>query len=59
MGAAQFKNRQCKNLSGVTHTTLRFKTYIQQICGKARAKLKAFARIAPSINIAKKNIFSI
>ena len=25
MGAAQFKNRQCKNLRGVTHTTLRFK----------------------------------
>ena len=54
MGAAQFKNRQCKNLRGVTHTTLRFKTYIQQICGKARAKLKALTRIAPFMNMEKK-----
>ena len=44
-------------LLGVTiDTKLSFKTHIQQICGKATAKLKALARIALFMNLEKKKI---
>ena len=40
IGTAQIKNKQSEKLLGV-------KTDIQQICGKARTKLKALGRITP------------
>ena len=45
LGTAQIKNSQYEKLLGVKiDTKLNFKTHIQQICGKANAKLKALAR---------------
>ena len=35
-------------------TKLSYKTHIQLTCGKASAKLKALARIAPFMNIKKR-----
>ena len=45
LGTVQIKNSQYEKLLGVKiDTKLSFKTHIQQICGKANAKLKALAR---------------
>ena len=49
IGTAQIKNSQQEKLLEVpTDTQLSFKTHIQQICEKAKAKSKALARIARS-----------
>lgn len=49
IGTAQIKNSQQEKLLGVKNDTqLSFKTHIQQICEKVKAKLKALARIARS-----------
>ena len=49
IGTAQIKNGQQEKLLEVpTDTQLSFKTHIQQICEKAKAKSKALARIARS-----------
>ena len=54
---SQIKNIQYEKLEGITtNTKLSFKTIIQQICRKARAKLKVFAGIAPFMNIEKKKL---
>lgn len=52
---AQVKNSQYQKPLGVTTDTKQsFNTHIQQIYGKARAKLKALTRIAPFMNMEKK-----
>ena len=57
VSTAQIKNSQYEKLLGVTFDMkLSFNTYIQQICGKATTKLKALARIAPSMNIEKTDL---
>ena len=55
LGAAQIKNSLYEKLLAVTiDMKPYFKTYIQQICGKASVKLKALARIVPFMNIEQK-----
>ena len=55
IGTAQIKNSSSEKLLGVTiDAKLSFEKHIEQICAKARAKLKALARIASFINIKKK-----
>ena len=57
IGTTQIKNSQCEKLSVVAiNARLSFKTHIQQICGKAKVKLKAFARSTPFMNTEKKKI---
>ena len=57
LGTAHIKNSQYEKLLGVTiDTKLSFKTHIQQICGKANAKLKALARIILFMNLEKNKI---
>ena len=54
IGEAQTKNSSSERLLGVTiDAKLRFEKHIKQISAKARAKLKALARIA---NIKKKKV---
>ena len=57
IGTAQIENSSSKKLLGVTiDAKLCFEKYIEQIYAKARAKLKALARIAPFMNIKKKKV---
>ena len=57
LGTASIKNSKYKKLLGVTiNKKLSFKTYIQQICGKENAKLKALARIVSFMSLEKKKI---
>ena len=56
-GTAQIKNSQYEKLLEVTiYTKLSFMTHIQQICGKASAKLKVLTRIVPFMNTEKKKL---
>ena len=55
--AAQTENSSSEKLLGVTiDARVSFEKHIEQIYAKARAKLKALARIAPFLNIKKKNV---
>ena len=57
IGKAQIENSLSKKLLGVTiDAKLNFVKHIKQIYAKARAKLKALARIAPFMNIKKKRV---
>ena len=57
IAAAQIENSSCEKLLSVTiDTKLSFEKHIEQIYAKARAKLKALARIAPFMNIEKKKV---
>ena len=53
--AAQTENSSSEKLLGVTiDARVSFEKHIEQIYAKARAKLKALARIAPFLNIKKR-----
>ena len=55
IGAAQIENSSSEKLLGVTtDAKLSFEKHIQHIYAKARAELKASARISPFMNIQKK-----
>ena len=55
LGTAQIENSSSEKLLGVTiDAKLNFVKHIEQIYAKARAKLKALARIAPFVNIKKR-----
>ena len=57
LGAAEIENSSSEKLLGVTiDAKLSFEKHIEQIYAKARAKLKALARIAPFMNIKKKKV---
>ena len=57
IGTAQIENTQNEKLLGIIiDSKLNFDKHIQQICSRASAKLKALARIAPFMNITKRNI---
>ena len=57
IGTAQIENSSSEKLLGVTiDAKLNFVKHIEQIYAKARAKLKALARIAPFMNIKKKKV---
>ena len=58
IGTAQIEKSPSKKLLGVTiDAKLSFVKHIEQIYAKARAMLKALARIAPLMNIKKKKVF--
>ena len=51
IGTSQIKNIDCERLLGIDiDCKLSFENHINQICSKARAKIKALARIAPFLN---------
>ena len=57
IGTAQIENSSSEELLGVTiDAKLNFVKHIEQIYAKARAKLKALARIAPFVNTKKKRV---
>ena len=57
IGAAQIQNSSSEKLLGVTiDAKLSFEKHVEQIYARARAKLKALARIAPFMNIQKKKV---
>ena len=57
VGAAQIENSSSEKLVGVTiDAKLSFQRHIEQIYAKAKAKLKALARIAFFMNIQKKKV---
>ena len=57
IGTAQIENSSSEKLLGVTiDAKLNFVKHIEQIYAKARAKLKASARIAPSVITKKKRV---
>ena len=50
-GTSQIKNRDCERLLEINiDCKLSFENHINQICSKARAKIKALARIEPFLN---------
>ena len=56
-GTSQIKNSDCKRLLGIDiDCKLSFENHINQICSKARAKIKALARIAPFLNKRKRKL---
>ena len=51
IGTSQITNSDCERLLGTDiDCKLSFENYINQICSKARARIKALARIAPFLN---------
>ena len=51
IGTSQIKNSDCKKLLGIDiDCKLSFENHINQICSKARPKIKALARTAPFLN---------
>ena len=57
IGAAQIVTSSSEKLLGVTISAkLSSEKHIEQIYAKARAKLKALAKIAPFLNIKKKKV---
>ena len=57
IGTAQIENSSSEKLLSVTiDAKLSFVKHIEQIYAKGRAKLKAWARIAPLMNIKKKKV---
>ena len=48
IGTSQIKNNNCERLLGIDiDCILSFENHINQMCSKARAKIKVLARIAP------------
>ena len=48
IGTSQIKNNNCERLLGIDiYCILSFENHINQMCSKARAKIKVLARIAP------------
>ena len=57
IGISPIKNSDCKRLLGIDiDCKLNFENHINQICSKARAKIKALARIAPFLNKRKRKL---
>ena len=57
IGTSQIKNSDCKKLLGIDiDCKLSFENHINQICSKARPKIKALARIAPFLNKRKRKL---
>ena len=57
ISTSQIKNRDCKRLLGIDiDCKLSFEHHINQICSKARAKIKALARISPFLNKRKRKL---
>ena len=57
IGTSQIKNSDCERLLGINiYCKLSFENHINQICSKARAKIKALARIAPFLNKRKRKL---
>ena len=54
MGTAKIENTKNEKLLGIKiDSKLSYDKHIQQICSRKSAKLKAFARTAPFMNITK------
>ena len=57
VGTSQIKNSDCERLLGIDiNCKLSFENHIKQICSKARAKIKALARIARFLNKRKRKL---
>ena len=57
IGTSQIKNRDCERLLGIDiDCKLSFENHINQICSKARAKIKALARISPFLDKRKRKL---
>ena len=57
IGTSQIKNSDCERLLGIDiDCKLSFENHINQICSKARAKIKTLARIAPFLNKRKRKL---
>ena len=57
IGTLRIKNSDCERLLGIDiDCKLSFEIHIYQICSKARAKIKALARIAPFLNKRKRKL---
>ena len=57
VGTSQIKNSDCERLLGIDiDCKLSFENHINQICSKARAKIKALARIALFLNKRKRKL---
>ena len=57
IGASQIKNSDCEKLLGTDiNCKLSFENHINQICSKARAKIKALPKTAPFLNKRKRKL---
>ena len=57
VGASQIKNSGCQRLLGIDiYCKLSFENHTNQICSKAREKIKALTRIAPFLNKGKRKL---
>ena len=57
IGTSHIKKSDCERLLGIdVDCELGFENHINQICSKARAKIKALARAAPSLNKGKRKL---